>query len=136
MGRPWWYDSYWEKGREPKRGFRLPRRPLWLWAAIVLISLLITGGSGGFNLSLTAWVVGFLYYLCRILSIVIFVRVILSWFMVRRYNLLFTLLDDINEPILRPLRRIIPRLGMFDITPLIAIGILYVIPLILRVILS
>jgi len=136
VGRPWWYDSYWEKGKKPRRRLRLPKRPLWIWAAIVFISLLITGGSGGFNLSLTAWVIGFVYYLCRIISIVIFLRVILSWFTIRRYNLLFVLLDDITEPILSPLRRMIPRLGMFDITPLVAILILNVIPLVLDRILS
>jgi len=41
------------------------------------------------------------------------------------------ILDDVTEPILAPLRRIIPMLGVFDITPLIAIGILYAIPIII-----
>jgi YggT family protein len=35
-------------------------------------------------------------------------------------------LDQITEPILSPLRRIVPRIGMIDITPLVAIIILQV----------
>ncbi len=134
MGRPWWYDSYWEK-RSPRRRFKFPRRPLWIWTAIVLISLLLTGSNSRFNLSVIDWVVGFVYYLCRILAFAIFVRAILSWFTVSRYNLLVTLLDDVVRPILSPLRRIVPRLGIFDIAPLIAIALLYIIPVILSAIL-
>jgi YggT family protein len=33
-------------------------------------------------------------------------------------------LDQITEPILSPLRRIVPRVGMIDITPLVAIILL------------
>jgi YggT family protein len=43
------------------------------------------------------------------------------------------LLDDITEPILSPLRQVVPRLGMFDITPIIAIIILRFIPYIFSV---
>ena len=44
---------------------------------------------------------------------------------------IIVILDDVTEPILAPLRRIVPMLGVFDITPLIAIGILYAIPIII-----
>ena len=134
MGRPWWYDSYWDK-REPRRQSNPSKRPLWIWTAIVLLSLLLTWNNSGFNLSVIGWVVGFVYYLCRILAFTIFVRAILSWFTVSRYNLLVTLLDDVVRPILSPLRRMVPRLGMFDFTPLIAIALLYIIPVVLRAIL-
>ncbi|MFC1984567.1 YggT family protein [Chloroflexota bacterium] len=59
----------------------------------------------------------------------------MSWFTVSRYNLLVTLLDDVVRPMLSPLRRIVPRLGMFDITPIIAIALLYILPVILSAIL-
>ena len=36
------------------------------------------------------------------------------------------MLDQITEPILSPLRRIVPRIGMIDITPLVAIILLQV----------
>lgn len=38
-----------------------------------------------------------------------------------------TILYDITEPILDPLRRVIPRLGMIDLTPLVAIILIQVI---------
>lgn len=101
----------------------------------MLLSLLLTWNNSGFNLSVIGWVVGFVYYLCRILAFTIFVRAILSWFTVSRYNLLVRLLDDVVRPILSPLRRMVPRLGMFDFTPLIAIALLYIIPVVLRAIL-
>lgn len=59
------------------------------------------------------------------LSLAIFLRAILSWFSIDPRSPLITVLDQITEPILEPLRRIVPRLGMIDITPLIAILLLY-----------
>jgi len=135
VGRPWWYDSYWEKGKKLGRRFQLPNRPLWAWIAIIILALLITLVSREFHFSAVAWFFGFIHYLCRILAITIFIRAILSWFTVNRYNFFIIILDNVVEPILSPLRRIVPRLGMFDITPLLAIFILYIIPIILRAIL-
>jgi YggT family protein len=54
----------------------------------------------------------------------IFVRVLLSWVVTDPRNPLVNVLDQIVEPILGPLRRVVPRLGMFDITPMVAMIIL------------
>jgi YggT family protein len=62
--------------------------------------------------------------LLRILMAAIFLRAILSWFQLDPRNPLITVLDQITEPILMPLRRIVPRLGMIDLTPMIAIFLL------------
>lgn len=62
--------------------------------------------------------------LINLLSIAIFVRAILSWFQLDRRNPLVEMLDMITEPVLSPLRRVVPRIGMIDITPLVAIIIL------------
>ena len=59
-----------------------------------------------------------------VLSLAIFLRAILSWFALDPRNPLVELLDQITEPILSPLRRVVPRLGMIDITPLVAIILL------------
>ena len=53
-------------------------------------------------------------------------RAILSWFAMDPRNPLIEVLDQITEPILAPLRRIVPRIGMIDITPLVAILLLQV----------
>jgi len=79
-----------------------------------------------------AWLLGFVSALCQILALSILVRVILSWFTISRRNRLLVLLDYVTEPILSPLRRVAPSLGVFDITPLIAMVILYFIPLLLH----
>ena len=100
----------------------------------MVVSLLLAASSTNFHP--IAWLVGFVYYICRILTIIIFIRVMLSWFAISRHSLLIGLLDDVTEPILSPLRRIIPRLGLFDLTPLIAIAALYFIHFIITRLIS
>jgi len=62
-----------------------------------------------------------------VLTGAIFIRVLLSWFPIDPQNPLVTLLYDVTEPILEPLRRVVPRLGMIDISPMIAIILIQVI---------
>jgi YggT family protein len=136
MGRPWWYDDYWKQERKSAKGqIRLPKRPFWIWIVILALSLLLATSSTGFKPVILVWLVGFIHYFCRILVFIIFIRAVLSWFIIARTNIFVVLLDTITEPILSPLRRIIPRLGSFDITPLVAIVILYLIPIISRLLL-
>ena len=135
MGRPWWYDNYRETNRPVRRRFQIPRRQLWVWIALIAVSIVLAASTTGFQPVLLVWLFGFVYYLCRILTYAIIIRAILSWFIRSRQNLIFVILDDINEPVLAPLRRIIPRFGMFDLSPLAAIIILYVITLIFRLLL-
>lgn len=57
-----------------------------------------------------------------VLSGAVIIRVLLSWFaMGNTGGPVFRLLDDVTEPILGPLRRVIPPLGMFDLSPLVAL---------------
>jgi len=65
--------------------------------------------------------------LCDVLTIIILLRVVVSWYSPRSTNMLVIILHRVTEPILAPLRRIIPRLGMFDFTPLVAIILIQVI---------
>ena len=63
-----------------------------------------------------------------ILIVAIFARVLLTWFpTANTYNPLVALIYQLTEPILRPLRGIIPRIGMFDLTPTVALFILFAI---------
>jgi YggT family protein len=59
-----------------------------------------------------------------VLSLAIFVRAILSWFQMDPRSPLIQALDSITEPILEPIRRVMPRLGMIDFSPLVAILLL------------
>ncbi len=72
------------------------------------------------------WFLNFVSLLFDVLTIAIFIRVILSW-VSPRPNVLTVIVEKITEPILAPLRRIIPRAGMFDLTPMAAIIILQLI---------
>jgi YggT family protein len=118
------------------RRFQIPRRQLCVWIVLIAVSIVLAASSTNFQPVLLAWLFGSVYYLCRILTYAIIIRAILSWFVRSRQNLVFMILDDITEPVLAPLRRIIPRFGMFDFSPLAAIVILYVITLILRLLLG
>ena len=51
----------------------------------------------------------------------------LSWFPMDPRSPLIRILDEINEPVMAPLRRVVPRIGMIDITPMIALLILFAI---------
>ena len=68
--------------------------------------------------------------LFQILTIAIVARALLSWFPIRPGNpfyLLAVILHQITEPLLGPLRRIIPMIGMFDISPIVALILLQVV---------
>jgi YggT family protein len=62
-----------------------------------------------------------------ILEVAIFLRAMLSWFPMDQGNPLVRILNDITEPILAPLRQVVPRFGMIDITPMVAFLVLFVI---------
>jgi YggT family protein len=65
--------------------------------------------------------------LCQVIAIIIFVQAIISWFVTSPNSQVVLFLNRITEPILAPLRRIVPRLGIVDITPMIAVIILLLI---------
>jgi len=71
--------------------------------------------------------INFVQILVLILQVAIIGRAILSWFPIDPRSPLVTVLNAITEPILARLRRIVPRIGMIDITPMVAIFVLYVI---------
>jgi YggT family protein len=62
--------------------------------------------------------------LFTVLTISIFARAILSWFNMDPRSPIIQALDSVTEPILEPIRRIMPRLGMIDLSPLVAIILL------------
>ena len=71
----------------------------------------------------------------EVLSFFIFARVILSWFIMSTRNrvviTIYQIFHQITEPILGPLHKIIPNIGMIDITPVVAIILLYIIDMVL-----
>ena len=65
--------------------------------------------------------VGFFLY---VLMWLIIGRSLMSWFPNARQNRIIELLYQITDPILLPLQRLIPRIGMIDISPMVAVLIL------------
>ena len=65
--------------------------------------------------------------LLQVYFLVLIGRLILSWFPVQPGTTMASIssiLFELTEPVLGPLRRVIPPLGMFDLSPLVAfIGI-------------
>ena len=70
--------------------------------------------------------IGFIIYgLISIYILFITIRIIFSWGMLSYKNRVMRFLVDVTEPLLGPLRRMIPPLGWLDISPLVAILILW-----------
>jgi YggT family protein len=73
-----------------------------------------------------------IWVIFQALTFAIFFSAILSWLVMiyPRNSIVISLyhvLRQITEPILAPLRKIIPLIGMVDITPIVAIVILQII---------
>jgi YggT family protein len=62
-----------------------------------------------------------IYLTLRIYLFVILIYVLLSWISPGSYNPAAALLTSITEPVLKPLRRIIPSIGGMDLSPLFAL---------------
>ena len=80
---------------------------------------------------MTDWLRQFIDILFQVLIFAIIARALLSWFNLGPSHPLVRILYDLTEPILAPLRRVIPMIGMIDITPIVAIILLQVIQSIL-----
>lgn len=63
------------------------------------------------------------------LYVAIFARVIVTWFPTQRENpnLLVQIIYKVTEPMLQPIKKIIPSMGYIDISPMIAIILIVVI---------
>jgi len=74
-----------------------------------------------------AFLINIVDILFQVLYLAILARVILSWFPVRPGNPFFPLaviINQVTEPVLAPFRRIIPTIGMMDISPIVALLVL------------
>jgi len=56
----------------------------------------------------------------------IFVRIVMSWFGTSYENPLMRFLIRFTEPLLGPLRRMLPTVGMFDVSPIVAFLIVWI----------
>lgn len=63
----------------------------------------------------------FVTILAQALNIAIFARVIMSWLPLSPDSPIVKLLLNLTEPILGPIRRVMPRMGMLDLSPFFAL---------------
>jgi YggT family protein len=71
--------------------------------------------------------------LLQLFELALLARIILSWFPnVDRSNPIIQFLFDITEPVLRPIRDMLPSSGMFDFSPLIVFIVIQVLMTVLR----
>lgn len=63
----------------------------------------------------------FIQILGRALNLLILARVLLSWIPMARENRLVQFIYEVTEPILAPIRRLLPSLGGLDLSPFIAL---------------
>ncbi len=70
--------------------------------------------------------VSFIFLVLEIYAWLILIRAVLSWFVQDPRNQLYQILIKITEPVLAPIRRVLPRLGV-DLSPLVAIVLIQII---------
>jgi YggT family protein len=99
----------------------------WLaWELVTDVLKTIYGMIVAARLGRVVALVGTLLYgFLGIYSLLIFARIIFSWGGVGYSNRVMRFLVNATEPLLGPLRRIIPPLGMMDISPIVAFLIIW-----------
>jgi YggT family protein len=89
--------------------------------AVMTVGVILSVESGA-----VVWAIGFILYgLLSIYILFIIIRIVFSWGMLSYGNRLMRFLVDVTEPLLGPLRRTIPPLGWLDISPIVAILIIW-----------
>jgi YggT family protein len=79
------------------------------------------------------FVIQIISLLLQLFGLALLARIILSWFPnVDRSNPIIQFLFDVTEPVLKPIRDMLPPGGMFDFSPLIVFIIIEVLTNVLR----
>ncbi|HEX2907468.1 MAG TPA: YggT family protein [Phototrophicaceae bacterium] len=69
-----------------------------------------------------------------VFQMILLVRVLLSWFpTIDRSNPIIQFVYNVTEPVLRPIRDLMPQTGMMDLSPLIVLLIIQVVMRLLRI---
>ena len=99
------------------------------WFSLQLVASLVNTIAGilhSLDRNAVVPIIGYILYgLLSFYSLLIFIRIVFSWVMVSHTNRLMRFLVNATEPLLRPLRRTIPRIGAFDISPIFAFVIVW-----------
>lgn len=77
-------------------------------------------------------VAGLVNFLFQILTLAIIVRIILSFVDPRFRTPIGRIVFDLTEPIIEPIRRVVPPIGMIDLSPMVAILLIEVLNVLLN----
>jgi YggT family protein len=69
-------------------------------------------------------IASFVNLVITVLSVAIIGRALLSWFDPGMKTMVGRLLRDVTEPIIAPIRQVMPRMGMLDLSPIVALVLL------------
>lgn len=68
-----------------------------------------------------------LFWVLQLFNLALLARVLLSWFPdIDRTHPIIQFLYDITEPVLRPVRELLPQTGMIDFSPLVVFLVIQV----------
>lgn len=76
---------------------------------------------------MSGFLIQFIDLLITVFTFVILGRVLASWVDPMGGNSVTRLLNDVTEPILAPIRSVLPNIGMIDFSPMVAMILLQVI---------
>ena len=108
--------------------------PLWL------VGIVVVGGLA--FIAFVDWIVGFVFTMYRtasegyllalvvhsifqLLRLAIMILVIASWLGVSPYSKFMRIVHTLTDWLVDPIRKVVPTIGMFDISPLVAYFVLY-----------
>jgi YggT family protein len=66
-----------------------------------------------------------------VFSLILLARALVSWFIQDPYSPIVQFLHRVTEPVLAPIRRVIPPVGMMDLSPMVALILVIVVQRIL-----
>jgi YggT family protein len=72
-------------------------------------------------------VISFINILTTVLFVAILVRALMSWIMPNDSTGLSRVLVDVTEPVLAPIRRILPPVGGIDFSPILAMVLIQIV---------
>ncbi len=104
---------------------------LFCWLDLGVLSLWIAGHGIPWQMLILAAGVKTLTLLDDLYIFTLIAGVVLSWFSTYPGHPMLSLLDTINEPILRPLRRLLPPTAGFDFSPVLALVFLFFVNILL-----
>ena len=94
---------------------------------VTITAVSIAGVIESVRIGAFFWVLGFILYgLLSIYAPLIIIRVIFSIAMLSYSYRIMRFLVEITEPLLGPLRRVVPVIGRFDVSPIVALLIVWV----------